>query len=63
MKKANWFVVLAGGAVGLALNLCPRFISFFVGTDILLSKKTPQWLPINQGTMNLTFGLAVPIGK
>ncbi|MBE6196992.1 MAG: hypothetical protein E7137_07910 [Rikenellaceae bacterium] len=57
------FVNNEGGAVGLALNLCPRFISFFVGTDILLSKKTPQWLPINQGTMNLTFGLAVPIGK
>ena len=50
-------------AVGLALNLCPRFISFFVGTDILLSKKNPQWIPIHQSNMNLTFGLSVPIGK
>lgn len=50
-------------AVGLALNLCPKFISFFVATDILLSKKTPQWIPIKQSNMNVTFGLAVPFGK
>lgn len=57
------FIDNSGSAVGLALNLCPRFISFFVGTDILLSKKTPQWVPIDQGTMNVTFGFAIPIGK
>ena len=50
-------------AVGLALNLCPKFISFFVATDILLSKKSPQWIPIKQSNMNVTFGLAVPFGK
>lgn len=51
------------GAVGLAMNLSPGWINFFVGTDMLLSYHTPQWVPIKQSTMNLTFGLGIPIGK
>ena len=50
-------------AAGLALNICPGFINFFVGTDLLLCKKTPQWIPIHQSNMNFTFGLGVPIGR
>ena len=52
-----------GGAVGLALNLCPSWINFFVATDLLTSKHTSQWVPIKQSTAYLTFGLGVPIGK
>ncbi|MDR0955467.1 MAG: DUF5723 family protein [Rikenellaceae bacterium] len=52
-----------GGAVGLALNLCPKWINLFLATDILLSKHTPQWVPISQSSMNVTLGLAIPMGK
>ena len=52
-----------GGAVGLALNLCPNWINFYIATDILTVKHTPQWLPVKQQTMNVTLGLGVPIGK
>ena len=52
-----------GGAAGLALNICPGFINFFIATDMLMCKKTPQWVPINQSNVNVTFGLGVPIGK
>ncbi|MBR7157384.1 MAG: hypothetical protein IKD16_03205 [Bacteroidales bacterium] len=52
-----------GSAVGLGLNICPGFINLFVATDILLSKKTPQWIPVQQNNMNFTFGLGVPFGK
>lgn len=53
-----------GTAVGLALNFCPnKGINFFVGTDVLLSKVTPQFIPVNQSRMNVTFGIGVPIGK
>ena len=52
-----------GGAVGLALNLCPSWINFFIATDMLVSKHTPQWIPIKQSMMNVTLGLGVPIGK
>lgn len=57
------FIDNKASAVGLALNLCPGFINLFVGTDVLLSKKATQWVPIKQSNMNLTFGLGVPIGK
>lgn len=57
------FVNNSGSAVGLGLNLCPGWINFFVATDMLLSKKTPQWLPVKQSNINFTFGLGVPIGK
>lgn len=51
-----------GSALGLALNICPGFINFFVATDMLLAKKNPQWIPVNSSNANITFGLGVPIG-
>lgn len=50
------------GAVGLAMNLTPGWINLFLGTDMLLSRHTPQWVPIRQSSMNFTFGLGIPIG-
>jgi len=52
-----------GGALGLALNLCPGWINFFVATDVLMAKHTPQWIPIRQSSMNVTLGLGFPISK
>lgn len=57
------FINNKASAVGLALNICPGWINFFVGTDILLSKKTPQWIPVSQSNMNITFGLGIPLGR
>ena len=67
----RWFTVSGsysvidnrGGAVGLALNLCPNWINFYLATDVLTSKHTPQWVPIKQSSMNVTLGLGIPIGK
>ena len=67
----SWFTITGsysvidnrGGAVGLALNLCPSWINFFIATDVLTSKHTPQWIPIKQSSMNMTLGLGIPIGK
>lgn len=52
-----------GGAVGLALNLCPSWINFYVATDVLTTRHTPQWVPIKQSLMNVTLGLGIPIGN
>ncbi len=57
------FLENRGNAFGLGLNLNPGAINFFVATDVLLTKKTKQWVPIRQSIMNVTFGMAVPIGK
>ena len=51
------------GAVGLGLNLCPSWINFFIGTDVLITKHTPQFVPVRQSIMNVTLGIGVPIGK
>ena len=67
----RWFTVSGsysvidnrGGAVGLALNLCPNWINFFIGTDVLITKHTPQFVPVRQSIMNVTLGIGVPIGK
>ncbi len=53
----------SANAVGLALNINPSWINFFVATDMLLSRKTPQYVPIEQTMMNLSFGVGIPIGR
>ena len=59
------YSVLAGrgGAFGIGLNLCPSWINFFVATDLLTARRTPQWVPIRQSSVHVTFGLGVPIGR
>lgn len=67
----RWFTVTGsysvidnrGGAVGLALNLNPNWINFYIATDVLTVKHTPQFIPIKQTQMNVTLGLGIPIGK
>ena len=51
------------GAVGLGLNLCPGWINFFVATDLLLTRHTPQWVPVKQSTANATIGIGIPLGR
>ncbi len=67
----DWFTAAASytvtncgqDALGFALNFAPRFINFYIATDILTAKKSAQFIPINQSMMNFSFGLAVPIGQ
>ncbi len=46
--------------MGLALNLNPSWINFYLATDIVTSKHTPQFIPIKQSAMNVTLGLGIP---
>ncbi len=52
-----------GNSLGLAINVCPSWINFYVATDLLLAKHTPQWIPIKSTSFNVTVGLGIPIGK
>ena len=52
-----------GSAVGLGLNLCPGWINFFVATDVLVTKHTPQWVPVKQSSANVTLGVGIPLGR
>lgn len=48
---------------GLALNFSPSWINLFIGTDYMVTKVTPQWVPIDARAANLYFGFSVPLGK
>lgn len=61
--SGSYTVGSGGGALGLAMNICPGWINFFVGTDLVATRFTPQFIPVRQKTMNLTFGLGFPLGK
>lgn len=51
-----------GGSFGLGLNLCPGWIHFFVATDLATAKYSPQYIPVNRRTVDVTFGLGFPLG-
>ncbi len=71
VRPISWFTAAmsyslvnnSGNAVGLALNFSPSWFNLFLASDILLSKKSAQFIPIDQSTMNISLGLAVPLGK
>lgn len=70
-SPVRWFTLAAsytrfggrGGAFGVALNACPGWINFFVGTDLVTAKFSPQYIPVKQRSMNVTFGLGFPLGR
>ncbi len=51
-----------GNTVGLAANLSLGFLDLYLASDVLFSKKSTQYIPINQSSMNFTLGLSVPMG-
>ncbi len=67
----NWLSVGANysftnnqaNALGLALNLSTGIVNLYVATDVLTSKKSAQYIPIDQSMMNVSFGLAFSMGK
>lgn len=46
---------------GIALNFSPSWINFFIGSDYMLTKVTPQCLPRSGNAMNLYMGVSVPL--
>ncbi len=70
-QPARWFTLTGsytvidnqGGSVGLAMNLSPSWINFFIATDLLTVKHTPQWVPIKKSSVHLSLGLGIPIGR
>lgn len=70
-QPARWFTLTGsytvidnrGGSVGLAMNLSPSWINFFIATDLLTVKHTPQWVPIKKSSVQLSLGLGIPIGR
>ena len=68
-RPARWFnVVLTASASnygtswGWLLNFAPKGINFFLGTDHMVTRFTPQYIPKGRASAVFNFGLNVPIG-
>ncbi|MCM1150931.1 MAG: DUF5723 family protein [Alistipes sp.] len=61
--SGSYTVGSCGGSLGVALNLCPGWINFFVGADFLTARLSPQYVPVAQRSAHVTFGLGFPLGK
>lgn len=68
-RPASWFNLAFTGTLsnygpnwGWVLNLCPRGFNFFIGTDHMVTRVTPQYIPTKNATVNLNFGFNVPMG-
>ncbi len=46
---------------GLALNFTPSWINFFIGSDYMFTKVTPQFIPVSGNATNLYMGISVPL--
>ncbi|MDR3137488.1 MAG: DUF5723 family protein [Tannerellaceae bacterium] len=65
-RPANWFAAsLSYSAVhsnfktfGLAINFSPKGLNFFLGSDYMLTKVTPQFLPVSATAANIHLGIA-----
>lgn len=61
--SANIGKTTFGTSWGWMFNFHPGFTSFFIGSDYMISKVTPQFLPVNDLNYHITFGINMPIGK
>lgn len=48
---------------GLALNFHTGWINFFAGTDFMVFKVNPEFIPVGQKVFNFTVGLSVPLAR
>ena len=61
--SANISYSTFGTSWGWMLNFHPVGFSFFVGSDHMISKITPQYLPVNKFNSHFTMGINFPVGK
>lgn len=52
-----------GTSWGWMLNFHPAGVNFFVGSDYMMTKVTPQFIPLNSLNSHFTMGLNFVIGK
>lgn len=64
--SASYSLVNSLGVLGVALNLHTSFVNLFVGTDYIATKYGTASsgaipIPLNQNSVNLSFGLSIPL--
>lgn len=69
-RPAKWFNAALTGSVsnfgagwGWVLNLCPRGFNFFIGSDFMINRVTPQFVPVNNANLSFNMGINIPLGS
>lgn len=52
-----------GTSLGWMLNFHPAGVNLFVGSDYMITKVTPQYIPLNNMNAHVTFGLNLALGR
>ena len=70
VSPVSWFEISAnygygtyGHSLGWMLNFHPAGINLFVGSDYMITKVSPQYIPLNNMNSHVTFGLSLALGK
>ena len=51
-----------GTSLGWLVNFHPKGINFFVGSDCMVGKVNPQFIPVNNLNSHITFGMNITFG-
>ena len=52
-----------GSSLGWMLNFHPAGINLFVGSDYMITKVTPQYIPVDNMNAHVTLGLSLALGR
>lgn len=61
--SVNYGYTTYGQSFGWLFNIHVLCCHFFVGSDYMITKVTPQYIPVNDLNSHITFGLTMPLGK
>lgn len=52
-----------GTSLGWLINFHPKRSTFFIGSDYMITKVTPQYIPVDNLNSHITLGINIPFGK
>lgn len=61
--SVNYGVTSYGSSLGWMLNFHPAGFSMFLGSDFMITKVTPQFVPTTNMNANFTIGITIPFGR
>lgn len=61
--SANYGTTSYGTSLGWMFNFHPAGITFFVGSDYMITKVTPQFIPVDDLNAHITLGVNLALGK
>lgn len=60
--SVNYACSTFGSSLGLVLNFHPKGFNFFIGTDHMITKVTPQFVPVHNANANVSLGFNITFG-